>query len=63
MAPATDAWKIELGAAKTSGIKIDSQLGITAKFNGGINMLKFMGKTTTISSPTTKFTGGMIYLN
>ena len=60
---ATDAWEIKLAAAKTNGLKIDSALGLDAQFKGGINILKFMGKTLTITSPSTTIKGGKIFLN
>ena len=62
-AQAMSAWDIKLAASKKDGIKIDSALGLNAKFKGGINVLKFMGKTTTIISPSTTIKGGKIFLN
>ena len=56
-------WDIQIAKAKKDGIKIQSGLGLNAKFMGGINMIKFMGKTTTITSPSTTIKGGKIFLN
>ena len=57
------AWDIKLAASKKDGIKIDSAMGLNVKFKGGINVLKFMGKTTTITAPSTTIKGGKIFLN
>ena len=56
-------WKITIAKAKKDGINIESGLGLTTNFKGGVNVLKFMGKTTTITSPSTTIKGGKIFLN
>ena len=60
--PDKNGWEIKIAKAMQYGLKIDSKLGIDAKFKG-INMIKFMGKTTTITSPSTTIKGGKIFLN
>ena len=62
-AQAMSGWDIKIAKAKKDGMKIDSGMGINAKFKGGINVLKFMGKTLTITSPSTTIKGGKIFLN
>ena len=61
--PDVNGWEIKIAKAKKDGMKIDSGMGINAKFKGGINVLKFMGKTLTITSPSTTIKGGKIFLN
>ncbi len=62
-AQAMSGWDIKIAKAKKDGLKIKSGMGLNAQFQGGINVLKFMGKTTTITSPSTTIKGGKIFLN
>ena len=62
-AQAMSGWDIQIAKAKKDGLKIDSGMGLNANFKGGINVLKFMGKTLTITSPSTTIKGGKIFLN
>ena len=60
--PDKNGWEIKIAKAMQYGLKIDSKLGIDAKFKG-INVIKFMGKTDiTAKSPLT-IKGKPIYLN
>ena len=60
--PDKNGWEIKIAKAMAYGLKIDSKLGIDAKFKG-INVIKFMGKTDiTAKSPLT-IKGKPIYLN
>ena len=61
--PDKDGWFIDIAAAKTNGLRIKSGLGLNMKFQGGVNIMKFMGKTTTITAPSTTIKGGKIFLN
>ena len=62
-AVASTAWEIKIAAAKKTGLKINSTMGIDAKFKGGINILKFVGKTDIESKGPITIKGAQIYLN
>ena len=63
MAIAPDAWEIKVAAGKTNSIKIKAQMALNAKFMGGMNVLKFFGKTDIKSAGPLTIKGTPIMLN
>ena len=57
-------WEIKIANAKKYGMKIKSNMGLSARYSGGMSILKFVGaKTKFTSSGPLNIKGNPIYLN
>ena len=57
-------WEIKIANAKKYGMKIKSNMGLNARYSGGMSILKFVGaKTKLTSAGPFNIKGKPIYLN